>query len=123
MILEAAILCLALNAYHESRGESLLGQFAVAQVVLNRAGRDPEKVCAVVGAPSQFSWTLKPSTVKDSAAYAQAVEVARLSLHLSDFTGGATHYHTLDIRPGWLRDVQVTGQWGSHIFYKARAKK
>ena len=122
-MIEAALLCLALNGYHEARGEPLEGQFAVAQVVLNRAGRDPAKVCDVVSRHAQFSWTLKSSAVTDTPAYAHAQSVARLALHMADFTGGATHYHALSIRPNWLSDVQVTGQWGQHIFYKRKGPK
>ena len=35
MIAEA-LMCLALNVYHEAKNQSLIGQIAVAQVVLNR---------------------------------------------------------------------------------------
>jgi len=122
-MIEAALLCLALNLYHEARGEPLDGQFAVAMVTLNRAGRDPAKVCDVVAAPYQFSWTLKPSDIKDEAAYRHAQAVARLSFLLTDFTGGATHYHTLAIKPHWISSVRVTGQWGNHIFYTRKGPK
>ena len=33
---EKELQCLAMNIYHEARGESLAGQVAVADVVLNR---------------------------------------------------------------------------------------
>jgi N-acetylmuramoyl-L-alanine amidase len=57
MILASALLCLTLNVYNESRGEPILGQYAVAAVTMNRAGDDPAKVCEVVTALHQFSWT------------------------------------------------------------------
>lgn len=122
MFLEAAVVCLALNLYHEARSEPIDGQFAVAQVVLNRADRKPERVCEVVQASKQFSWTIKPQPVLDAVAYRHAQTVARLSLQMPDFTGGATNYHNLTINPYWL-NLTVTGQWGSHIFYKPKAKK
>lgn len=122
-MIEAALLCLTLNGFHEARGETLLGQMAVAQVVLNRAGRDPAKVCEVVQARQQFSWTIKPPPVKDAVAYAQAREVATLALYTNDFTSGATHYHALGILPYWRSDMQVCGQWGAHIFYRVKGKK
>ena len=42
--------CLALNIYHEARSESLAGQFAVADVVMNRVAhkRYPNTICGVV---------------------------------------------------------------------------
>lgn len=58
MILNTALLCMALNVYHESRGESIAGQIAVAQVTMNRAGQE-RNVCNVALEPNQFSWTRK----------------------------------------------------------------
>ena len=42
--------CLALNVYFEARGEPLDGQYAVAEVTMNRvaSGRYPSTVCGVV---------------------------------------------------------------------------
>ena len=36
-MIKTAILCLALTVYHESRGEPQAGQYAVAEVVMNRS--------------------------------------------------------------------------------------
>jgi len=49
MIAEALV-CLALNVYHEAKNQSLIGQIAVAQVVMNRVKdeRYPNTVCEVV---------------------------------------------------------------------------
>jgi spore germination cell wall hydrolase CwlJ-like protein len=126
MILEAAVLCMALNLYHEElKDEQIDGLFAIAQVTLNRAGRDPEKVCDVVAAHKQFSWTLKPPPVEDNKPWRTAQAVARLAFYTSDFTGGATHFHALYIGPYWKMDPKLTpaGKWGSHVFYKPKVKK
>ena len=56
--------CLALNAYHEARSESVAGIIAVSQVVLNRVKSPmfPNSICEVVfqGGTKrdrcQFSW-------------------------------------------------------------------
>ena len=57
--------CMALNIYHEARGEPIEGKIAVGHVVLNRAAsrRFPGQICAVVkqGGENrryrcQFSW-------------------------------------------------------------------
>ena len=123
-MLEAAVLCLALNIYHEgSKTEPIDGLFAIGQVVLNRAKRDPEKVCEVVQAYKQFSWTLKPPAVEDGPAWRNANTVAHLSFHMQDFTGGATHYHALYANPYWRVDMTILGQFGNHIFYKVKGKK
>ncbi len=55
--LEVPLVCLALAVYEEARGEPLVGQEAVAMVVLNRARQAHRPVCQVVFAPGQFSWT------------------------------------------------------------------
>ena len=45
-----ALMCMALNIYHEARNESTAGQLAVGQVVMNRVFDDrfPNTVCGVV---------------------------------------------------------------------------
>ena len=46
-MISAALMCLAMNVYHESRSEPMLGQYAVAHVVVNRVQSDkyPDEVC------------------------------------------------------------------------------
>lgn len=126
MILESALVCLALNVYFEATGEPIDGQFAVAMVTLNRAKRDPAKVCDVVYEPKQFSWTMKrPAVPKDDDRnYQHARKVALLAFNMQDFTGGADHYHAIYMRPDWdYRKITITGQWGNHLFYKPKGKK
>ena len=56
------ITCLARNIYHEARGEPLEGQYAVAEVTMNRKARTPSStVCSVV-LPAPFG----PSSAKIS---------------------------------------------------------
>ena len=126
-MIEAAVLCMALNLYHEgAKNESIDGLFAIAQVTLNRAKRDPEKVCDVVFAPHQFAWTQKPPAIdKASIAWRNAQSVAKLAFYQKDFTGGADHYHAFYVAPYWKRDtrLEVAGLWGNHAFYRPRGKK
>lgn len=76
MLLEAAILCLTLNLYHEARGEPLDGILAVAAVTLNRVETKgfPNTICEVVhevkvkGKP-QFTWTKFNKKVKDKKSF------------------------------------------------------
>lgn len=133
MILASALLCLSLNLYHEARGEPILGQYAVAAVTMNRAGNDPAKVCEVVTAPHQFSWTtdkltrtrtgwrLKAAGVpKDDHAWTVATKIAynTLSGHEIDLTHGATYYHEARARPGWRRHFRRVITIGNHVFYR-----
>lgn len=131
--LETAIMCLALNVYHEARGEAMVGQYAVALVTWNRAERQPEQVCPVVLKRKQFSWTinrvrlvkagyqLKPNGVpRDERAWEKAVKVAKYVINgkMYDFTEGATHYHTIDVNPHWAPSLERITQIGRHYFYR-----
>ena len=54
--------CLAMNIYHEARADNLAGQYAVADVVLNRVNdtRYPNTICEVVReGPIKESWKTK----------------------------------------------------------------
>ena len=118
--LESALICLALNIYHEARGEPVRGQLAVALVTLNRAKRRQDKVCEVVFAPWQFSWTngatLPP--IKNQKAFKRSLGIARAAIQIPDFTQGSTHYHHENIYPKWASNLVVTEQIGLHIFYR-----
>ena len=126
-MLEAWVLCLALNVHFEAAGEPIDGQFMVAMSTWNRAGGKKENICREVYRPNQYSWTAKrPPLPKESdAAFRHAVKVAQLSEHMGDFTGGVDHYHTFQVSPSWARDprLEVTGSFGNHITYKQRGKK
>lgn len=132
MILETAALCLALNIYHEARDQMIPGQYAVASVTMNRAGRDDRRICEVVTAPKQFSWTnnlltkrgdkyvLKREGIpKDERAWALAQHIAKYALKTRvDFVNGATHYHATYVSPPWRLALLRTKRMGEHIFYK-----
>ncbi len=62
MILETAFMCMALNIYHEAKFQSMLGQIAVGQVVMNRVedSRFPDNVCDVVTQAVTYKGTDKP---------------------------------------------------------------
>lgn len=50
--------CLAMSIYYEARGEPKAGQYAVADVVLNRVEdqRFPDTICDVIKQKNQFHW-------------------------------------------------------------------
>ena len=49
-MLSAPLLCLSMNVFHEAKNQSVEGQIAVAEVVMNRVAdtRYPNTVCEVV---------------------------------------------------------------------------
>lgn len=122
--------CLTEALYFEARGESLKGQFAVAEVILNRvsARTYPNSVCGVVreGAhrrnACQFSYACdgQPEVVNEPEAWDRAGKIARLMLDGSErkLTGGATHFHNLQVRPNWSAIFARTVRIGTHIFYR-----
>lgn len=129
---ELTLACLALNIFKEARGESLVGQQAVALVALNRANAEKKDTCEVVFAKSQFSWTetdtkdgvlFRSIPNKKSPEWNLAVETARHAFTLKDFTGGATHFHATRSDPKWASELIYVGTWGSHRFYRGKVKK
>ncbi len=116
--------CLAQALYFEARGESIRGQFAVAEVILNRTDspRYPGSVCGVVHQGGQFSYTFdgKPDTIREKGAFAQAGKIASVMLAGAPrlLTDGATHFHTNAVRPGWAHRFPRTVAIGAHYFYR-----
>ena len=122
--------CLTQAVYYEARGETPSGQAAVAQVVLNRARHPafPKSVCGVVfqGAQGrgacQFSFACDGSMRKrrEPGAWARAERVATKALSgaVMNTVGTATHFHTVNVSPGWGPRLIRVGQVGLHIFYR-----
>jgi len=125
--------CLARNVYFEARGEPVHGQYAVAQVTMNRAasGRYPATVCEVVYQQAwdpqrkrlvgAFSWTefdevASPSGEEWRRAWkvADAVYYRREPLVME----GALFYHATYIKPKWAKDKQPLARIGRHVFYR-----
>lgn len=120
--------CLSQAVYFEARGESIKGQFAVAEVVLNRvdSGRFAGSVCGVVnqraGGACQFSYVCdgRADRMKDAQAREIAERIAYVMLNGAPrtLTEGATYFHTNGVRPGWSRRFERTAAIGDHLFYR-----
>jgi len=121
--------CLTEALYFEARGETVKGQFAVAEVIRNRvkSARFPNSYCAVINQGTgrmhqcQFSYTCdgRPEVVHEHAAYARVAKVARATIDgkSPDITNGATFYHTTAVQPSWSRKFTKTARFGVHLFY------
>ena len=121
--LDPELRCLAGAVYFESRGESLVGQLAVAHVVINRAesGRFPTSLCGVVHQPSQFSFVRggkMPAIRESSTLWSNAVAIAQIARNGSWKTQapGALFFHARYVSPGW-RKTRIA-QIDNHIFYR-----
>ncbi len=122
--------CLAEAIYFEARGENVIGQYAVAEVILNRVDNKqfPNSVCKVVseGATKlhscQFSYNCdgKPEYINDLKSYKRILKLSNMfyggTIRL--LTGGATFYHSKDVAPSWTTKLKKTREIGRHIFYK-----
>lgn len=125
---DAAWECLARAIYFEARGETIRGQVAVAEVILNRVDSQlyPDDICRVVhqggSRGCQFSFTCDgfSDRIRERAAYATAGKIARLMLDGAPrtLTDGATHFHTRQVRPGWAHRMPRTASIGAHLFYR-----
>jgi len=138
--------CLAKNIFYEAGGEPILGQAAVARVVLNRIthgfGSNPCNVIyqsTVVQKENddgevqrvkhcQFSWVCegKGEPNKNSPRYQQASQIAYDVLAYDAYNDvvptSTLFFHNLTVEPPW--PYQQAKKIGNHIFYsKAKKKK
>lgn len=122
--------CLSEALYFEARGESVKGQFAVAEVIMNRvkSAKYPDTVCGVINQGTgrkfacQFTYTCdgKKEIIGEPRAWTRVGKIAKLTLqgNLPALTAGATHYHTKSVRPNWARVYPRTATIGFHHFYR-----
>ena len=119
--------CLRQALYFEARGESLKGEFAVAEVILNRVDDPnyPKSVCSVVHSSGHgacaFSYVCDGvrDVMHEPDAIDRAGRIARAMLDGAPrgLTLGATYFHTRYVRPDWGNVVQ-TASIGGHLFYR-----
>lgn len=122
--------CLAEAIYFEARGESVEGQFAVAEVILNRVDspKFPNSICKVVRQgmgrkhACQFSYNCdgKLEYIANGSAYDKVKRVARVAMDRKTrpVTEGATYYHATFVSPSWALSFQHMTTIGVHKFYK-----
>lgn len=123
--------CLAEAVYYEARGESVKGQVAVAQVVLNRVRNPayPGTICGVVYQnrswlnACQFSFACdgQKHRITERPQWRMARQVAKTvtagRIWLPE-VGSATHYHATYVRPFWAPTMKKLTKIGLHVFYR-----
>ncbi|THV16623.1 cell wall hydrolase [Rhizobium rhizophilum] len=123
--------CLAEGIYFEARGESVKGQAAVAQVILNRVRNPhyPDSICGVVYQNEdwrnrcQFSFACDriPDIIASPRHWKVAKDIAMAvtagKIWFKD-VGSATHYHATYVRPAWGPTMKRVEKIGKHIFYR-----
>lgn len=130
---QRSLACLALNVYFEARGEPRAGQYAVAEVTMNRVAspRYPDSVCDVVYEKkwdalrkryvSAFSWTefkKRPEPIGDEWGSARQVARAVYYGRSDPKLAGVMHYHAESIKPSWSRHRRPVARIGNHVFYR-----
>lgn len=123
--------CLAEAIYYEARGESVEGQVAVAQVVLNRVRNPayPDTICGVVYQNTQwhnrcqfsFACDGKKHKITEKHEWKLAQKLARTVLAGQVWlpsVGSATHYHATYVKPKWAGTMVKVDKIGQHIFYR-----
>jgi len=137
-MISAAVMCLAMNIYHEARGEPLAGQIAVGYSTMNRVAdkRYPDTVCGVVHQAKYHGWDLvnpirnrcqyswfcdgQSDNPQDGKAMLESTILAMNIYYgkLTDISEGATHYHATYVNPYWAGDMTQVLQIDQHIFYR-----
>lgn len=117
---------LARAVVYEARGESAIGQAAVAHVILNRKQHPdfPDTIPSVIKQPKQFSfygyeWKQKAPRKQDwDNAYSISYDV--LTGTLEDTSMNSTFYARNDIPANKLGNVEYVVTIGNHTFYRGK---
>ena len=125
--------CLARNVYYEARGEPADGQYAVAEVTMNRAAssRYPDSVCGVVHEKrwdairgryvGAFAWTeLGALPPPEGEAWDEAQRIAADVFYgrAAPRVQGALYYHATWLKPSWAPERKRIARIGRHVFYR-----
>ena len=141
---EEQALCLAMNVYHEAKGETLAGKSAVAHVTMNRVAHKkyPNNVCDVIfDAQTRVNWKGNIVPIRDRCqfswycdgkaddiiskennhAWRLAQDIAFNVMVFNKYSGlveGATHYHADYVDPSWNKTITLVTKIDDHIFYR-----
>ena len=117
--------CLAYSIFREAGNLNENAQLAVGQVHVNRLneGTWGDRMCQVVYAPHQFSWTDEQKVVKWSENQRDKFVAEARSLlnglRVKKLAGeNILNYHADYVAPRWAKQGQVVAKAGPHIFYK-----
>ena len=129
------VACMAKNIFYEAGGETMLGQAAVARVVMNRVNHGfAETPCKVIyqktvineNVVCQFSWVCeeKGNLNKASAKYKQAEMIAfqtMMGMYKDVVPKTTLFFHSINIDPAW--PYKQVARIGNHIFYSKQKVK
>ncbi len=118
-MIKTAMLCLALTVYYEARGEPIEGQYAVAEVVINRSEERNLSICEVVYEKNQFSWVKQQHSKKipQNKTFEMSKLIAKDALDNREkynYSKQAQHFKHKKLRNRNSNYLTI----GNHVFYK-----
>lgn len=120
--LGAEVECMAKVVHHEAANQSLQGQLAVAQLILNRVKSPlfPKSVCGVVNQPGQFFSTRAYAAPIHSPRWHTSVAIARIAMlaDMPEIAPGALFYHAAFVTPPWSHRRVKVARIGENVFYR-----
>ncbi len=119
------LMCIAVTAFLEARGEGPDGMLAVADVVMERVRDDrwPDDPCSVVQQEKQFAYLPFDRVegiilAEHDASWSMALDAGRAVLAGRGLDMGATHFHWVGENPYWTDGAVFVGRWGDHLFWR-----
>lgn len=113
--------CVALAVFAEARGESVLGQAAVAHTVLQRVAKTRSHPCDIVASNQYVIIQPKDPWLIDQRAWSRAVDISEAVIS-GDYDlascHGATHFHNRREKPYWTRYLEFKCTVDAHDFYR-----
>jgi N-acetylmuramoyl-L-alanine amidase len=117
---------LALNIYHEARGEGRKGMVMAGEATLNRVASNefPDNVCDVVYQKYQFSWVRdkkinKEPTEEDMWEISLEIAEDLLTDNQVSYDHLATHFVNLKVaNPPWTKNLIKVEKVGKHTFFR-----
>ena len=114
--------CMARTVYLEASNQTLRGQLAVAQVIVNRmkSAAYPKSACEVVEQPGQFAQADSDQEPTSSKVWKTAVAIARIAQdsRIAQVAPGARFFHATYVSPSWSQTHERITQIGDHVFYR-----
>lgn len=137
-ITEKDIECMALNIYFEARGEPLIGQYAVGEVVMYRTMHDyfPNTICEVIKDGVYYNWNTtmpvkhlcafswycdrKSDKPTNKQQYKKSLKIAKEILTNPSYNNKINYslfYHANTVEPAWSKNMKLVDVVYKHYFY------
>jgi spore germination cell wall hydrolase CwlJ-like protein len=119
---ERHVTCVAKVVHHEAANQPRKGQIAVAHVLVNRVKKGfGDDVCDVANQPGQFFRLSRYKPNRNTAEWAEAVDVARAVLagEVRDHSNGALFFHANWAKlNGFFRTRTKVARVEDHTFFR-----